>query len=151
MKLTWTVALCVLCTALFVPPVTAQEELSFYGIKFGMNRESIDLIMPLQPDADRVRTPAHGMSSLSFAFDREGLLMEIRATYLIPSDPLEVEGLRQALQQKFVSPLRAAFPDVLVNLDEYSNRAGLTLVLISKGIRTQNVNHYRDEYLKKME
>jgi len=123
----------------------SQEPFDFYGLRFGMTKEEVNRIMPVLGDGT-VREPGNGMSSLNLRFDREGRLLEIRAQYPRPEDPLRLEGLRRAVKEAFVLPLRSGQPDINATMDEYGNRAALTLVLMSKGIREQNIEHYKEEY-----
>lgn len=128
----------------------AQEPFSFYGLTFGMTRAETKAVFPEQ-DGSSVLNPGHGMSTLEILFDREGLLMEIRAGYLRPEEKFKSIGLTRALREKFLVPVKETHPDIEVTLDEYANRAAVTLVLQSSGIREKNIEHYKSEYLNALE
>jgi hypothetical protein len=128
----------------------AEGEFSFYGLRFGMTRVEVNEIMLLTAD-NGIMKPGHGMLSLGLVFDRTDLLLEIHAAYEKPEGELRVEGLRRALREKFVAPLRKEHPGISAAIDEYVNRASLTLVLASKGIREENIQFWHDEYLDDME
>ena len=72
---------------------------SFYGLRFGMTKDEVTLAFR-SFDGRRVVSPGHGMESLEIAFDREETVMEFRAVYLKPGDPLELIGLQRALREK---------------------------------------------------
>jgi hypothetical protein len=146
-------AVLVLLTALTFCPVglAAQDEFDFYGLRFGMTRGEIETVMPLKEGSGIVTDPGHGISSIELSFEREGRLMEIRAVYTRPDEPLEDEGLRRALRERFITPVKSTFPGIQATLDEFSNRAGITLVFLNKGLREKNIHYHRDRYLKLME
>ena len=127
-----------------------QPPFSFYGLQFGMTRDEVaQKVKGL--DGNSVRDPGHGIGALELQFDREDLLMEIRAAYLRPSDPLELIGVQRALRERFVAPIATAHPDISVTLDEYSNRAALTVVLLSTGLREKNIEFHKREFLKQLQ
>lgn len=139
------------CIAATPHPAAAQQQpLSFYGLQMGMSRtEVLQKVKAL--DVNTVRDPGHGIAALELNFDREDLLIEIRASYLRPTDPLEFAGVQRALREKFVAPISTAHPDVAVTLDEYGNRAMLTLILNSTGLREKNIEFYKREFLKQLQ
>ncbi len=122
----------------------------FYGLRFGMTQAEVQAVFPGQRGA-MIVDPGHGMSSLELGFDREGLLMEIRAGYLRPEGTLENTGIKRALREKFVAPVNENHPGVDVTIDEFSNRAAYTVIFQSSGIREKNIEHYKQEYLRAME
>jgi len=141
-------AACVGSTA--QPAAAQQQTLSFYGLQMGMTRA--DAAQKFKGfDGGTVRDPGHGIAALELNFDREDLLMEIRAAYLRPADPLEFAGVQRALREKFVAPISAAHPDISVTLDEYGNRAALTLILLATGIREKNIEFHKREFLKQLQ
>lgn len=131
-------------------PAAAQQAYSFYGLQMGMTRDAVAQRFK-GFDGASVRDPGHGIDALELQFDRENLLFEIRATYLRPSDPLELIGVQRALREKFVAPITTAHPDIAVTLDEYGNRAAMTLVLLSTGIREKNIEFHKREFLKRLQ
>ena len=132
------------------PAAAQQQPLSFYGLQMGMTRaDAAQKVNGLE--GNTVRDPGHGIVTLELNFDREDLLIEIRASYLRPSDPLEFTGVQRALREKFVAPISTAHPDISVTLDEYGNRATLTLILNSTGLREKNIEFYKREFLKQLQ
>ena len=131
-------------------PPRAQEAFTFYGLRFGMTAEAVKDLFPAL-EGGTVRKPGWGMSSLEVIFDREGLLMEIRAGSISPGERFQVTGLQRALREKFMVPVQEGFPGIDVTLDEFSNRAAFTLVMQSNGIREKNIEYYKSGYLKAME
>lgn len=129
---------------------SAQEVFSFYGLRFGMTRGEVQELFP-GPKGVPLQDPGHGMSSLEFFYDREDLLMEIRAGYLRPEGNLENIGLKRALRERFVVPVTEVHPDIDVTIDEFTNRAAYTVVFQSIGIRDKNIEHYKQEFLRAME
>jgi len=91
------------------------------------------------------------MSELELVFDREGLLMEIRASWPRPDDPFQYQGLLRALREKFVAPAAAKFPSVAVTLDEYSNRAAVRLIFLATAIRERNIDFHKGTFLKTLQ
>ena len=142
-------ALCALLVAAAVPCGAADEQFGFYGLQFGMRRRRSPRHVPLQGTASP--TPGHGMSELELVFDREDLLMEIRAGWPRPADPLELQGTLRALREKFVTPAAARFPTVSVTVDEYSNRAAVRLIFLSTSIREKNIDYYKNRALKALQ
>jgi hypothetical protein len=133
--------------ALAAPAVArgaAEGDFSFYGLRLGARRAEVAKVVQLEGDA--VKNPGHGMSELELVFDREDALMEIRASWPRPADPLELQGLQRALREKFVGPVSAAFPTVSVTVDEYGNRAAVRLVFLSTTLRERSIDHYRARY-----
>lgn len=131
-------------------PCAAQQELfSFYGLTFGMVKGAVAKAVPMVDGV--VKSPGHGMTAMELVFDREDLLMQIRATWPRPADPLEHQGLVRALRERFVAPLAAKHPSIAVTLDEYSDRASVALVLLDTTVREKNIEHYKDRYLKALE
>lgn len=137
---------------LLVPAVArgaAEAEFSFYGLRLGMPRAEVAKVVELREDA--VKNPGHGMSELELAFDREGALMEIRAGWPRPADPLELQGLQRALRERFIGPVGAAFPTVSVTLDEFGNRAAVRVVFLSTTLRERSIDHHRARYRKQLD
>ena len=131
----------------------AEEAFDFYGLRFGMSGKDAAVAAPFIPGENgqaNVKNPGRGMVALTLVFDREDLLMEIHASYPRPEEPLELEGVRRALRERFVTPVQAGFKDVTVSMDEYANRAALTLVFVSRTRREKNIEYYKGEFLKKM-
>lgn len=134
-------------TLVATPPCGAvEEQFGFYGLQFGMTKAAVGRIVPL--DGTVSPNPGHGMSELEFVFDREDLLMEIRAGWPRPADPLEIQGLLRALRERFVTPVAAKFPAVAVTIDEYSNRAAVRISFLATGIREKNIEFYKNRALK---
>ena len=77
--------------------------------------------------------------------------MEIRAGYPKPDEPMQAEGLRRALNQKLLHPVRTTYPDLEASIDEYGNRAGLTVMIRDKGLREENIQFFQNQFLSKME
>ncbi|HWR97695.1 MAG TPA: hypothetical protein VN317_04670 [Candidatus Methanoperedens sp.] len=145
-------AVALLAAALVVAPSAAgaaDEQFSFYGLQFGITKAEAGRRLPLTGTI--VRTPGHGMSELELLFDREDLLMEIRAGWPKPEDPLEQQGLLRALRERFVSPTTAKFPAIAVTLDEYSNRAAVRVVFLATNIREKNIEFHKNRLLKTFE
>ncbi len=133
------------------PPATKPEEFSFYGLRFGLSRAEASTLFKTNEGGTEALKPGHGMMFLSLAYDHRDRLMEIKASYQRPDNPYALEGLRQALQAKFVQPVTARFRNVAVNSDEYGNAAALTLVFQSLDLRQETIDYHRDEMLKKLE
>jgi hypothetical protein len=131
-------------------PQPSQPAFSFYGLRFGMSRAEIGKLVTLQA-SDAVTSPGHGMSTLSLEFDRNDLLMEIRAGYARPDEPMRAEGLRRALTAHLVQPVRTGQPGLEATIDEYGNRAGLTVVIRDKGLREENIHFYENQFLSSFE
>jgi len=129
-----------------IPARAADEAFSFYGLQFGMTRDEVDRRFGL--DGSAVRKPGHGMSGLEVAFDREDLLMEIRASWPRPEDPLAYQGLLRALRERFVATVGAKFPTVAVTIDEYSNRAAVQLDFLATDIREKNIDYHKARFLE---
>jgi hypothetical protein len=129
----------------------AQEEpFSFYGLKFGMTRDQTREVFPGQT-GDIIKDPGKGMTSLVLLFDGNDRLYEMRARYARPDDPFMAEGLKRALSQKFIGPVRDIYPALDISIDEYSDRASLTIVILSRAIRELNIEFHKGEFLKAME
>ena len=122
----------------------AEGDFSFYGLRLGAKRAEVAKVVQLE--GDTVKNPGHGMSELELVFDREDALMEIRASWPRPADPLELQGLQRALREKFVGPVSAAFPSVSVSVDEYGNRAAVRIVFLSNTLRERSIDHHRTRY-----
>ncbi len=144
--------------ALAAAPLQAAEarkqegdRFSFYGIEFGMSREEIRAMMTTNAEATEAIKPGHGMEYLTFAYDDRDRLLEIRASYLRPGKPLEEEGLKRALREKFLQSVGARYRNVGVNFDEYGNRAAFTVVFTSLDLREENIEAYKNEVLKRLE
>jgi hypothetical protein len=153
-------AIAALLLALALPAARAQaqaarpavdDRFSFYGLRFGTVREEIKTLKRTNPEVTEVIDPGHGMVSLHLSYDYVGRLSEIRASYERPVDKMREQALRQALRERFLQPIGLHWKDVSGDLDEYYNRAALTLVLISIDLRQQELDHYKDQYLKEME
>jgi hypothetical protein len=137
--------------SLLTPNVSSAEDaFNFYGLEFGMTREAAGQVFPLLK-GNIVREPGHGMSTLELYFDRRELLMEIRASYPKPEGKLENTGLQRALREKFLFEVREGLPGITANVDEYGNRAAVTVVFQSHGIREENIEYYKQGFLKAME
>jgi hypothetical protein len=139
-----------LCLLLIPDPAASQEVFSFYGLTFGMTRAEAENIFPLHSD-NMAKEPGHGMTSLELSFDRESLLMAISASFSKPDGKLESMGLTRALREKFAAPVRENHPGISLTIDEHANRAAVVVTLQSFGIREQNIEHYRGEFLKILE
>ena len=129
-----------------VPCGAVDEQFSFYGLQFGMTKAETGRIVTLE--GNTARNPGHGMISLELVFDREELLMEIRAGWPRPEEALEYQGFLRALREKFVAPTNSRFPTVAVTLDEYSNRAAIQVHFLSTGIREKNIEFHKNRFLK---
>jgi hypothetical protein len=129
----------------------AKEEFSFYGLRLGMTEDEARAIYPNAAAGREVMNPGHGMLYLVVQYDWRRRLSEIRAAYERPEDPLRYEALGRALRERFVQPIGARWRDVAVSIDEYSNRAALTLVLSSVDLREESLTHFKNEYLQKMD
>jgi hypothetical protein len=152
MMTTIVVRLLVLGWMLLAPAVArsaAEGDFSFYGLRLGMQRADAAKVVELQ--GDTVKAPSHGMSELELVFDRENALMEIRASWPRPAEPLELQGLQRALREKFVAPVTAAFPTVSVSVDEYGNRAALRVVFLSTTLRERSIDFYRARFRKTLD
>jgi hypothetical protein len=121
-----------------------EGDFSFYGLRLGAARAEVAKVVAL--DGNAVNNPGHGMSELELVFDRQDALMEIRASWPRPADPLELQGLQRALREKFVGPVTAAFPSVSVTVDEYGNRAAVRIVFLSNTLRERSIDHHRARY-----
>ena len=147
---TWMrIASCAALLAAAAPAVAADEQFGFYGLQFGMTKAEAGRHVPL--DGTISKNPGHGMTELELLFDREDLLMEIRAGWPRPEDPLEVQGVLRALRERFVVPVSAKFPAIAVTLDEYSNRAAVRISFLSTGIREKNIDFYKNRLLKTLQ
>ena len=131
------------------PSQAADETFSFYGLRFGTPRAEI--AKQTQLTGSLVRNPGHGLSDLELVFDREDVLVEIRAGWPRPEDPLVLQGLMRALREKFIAPTSARFPAIAVTVDEYSNRAAIRVVFIATNIREKNIEHHKNEFLKTLQ
>lgn len=141
-----------LTAALLAAPVCApgaDEPFSFYGLQFGITKAEAARRVPLTGTV--ARNPGHGMSELELVFDREDLLMEIRAGWPRPEDPLELQGLMRALRERFVAPTTAKHPAIAVTIDEYSNRAAVRVVFLATNIREKNIEYHKNRLLKAFE
>ncbi len=130
--------------------VFAQEEFSFYGLKFAMSRSEVQAVFP-SLEGNFVREPGHGMVSLELLFDREDLLMEMRASYPRPEGKLEEVAVKRALREKFILFTGENHPEVQATLDEYSNQTAYTVVFLSSTIREKNIEYFMGEFLKGLE
>jgi hypothetical protein len=128
------------------------QDFSFQGLHFRMTREQVRALYPTaNPEATEIRTPGHGMMFLNLGYDHRDRLMEIRASYQRPDTPLADEGLRRALRDRWVAPVTAKYRNVAVSVDEYGNRAAMTVVFLSQDVREESINFFRDEMLKKLD
>ena len=125
----------------------AQEIFDFYGLTFGMVPEEAARHVP-NLEGTVSHDPGHGMTDLELVFDREDLLMEIRASWPRPEDPFAYQGMLRALRERFVSPVSARFPTVAVTLDEFSNRAAIGLVFLATDLREKNIDYHKNRFLR---
>jgi hypothetical protein len=142
----------VACVALLLsamPGAAAEESFSFYGLQFGTPKAEVAKQIPLSGTI--AKNPGHGMSDLELVFDREDLLVEIRASWPRPEDPLVYQGVLRALREKFVAPTGLRFPAIAVTLDEYSNRAAIRLVFLATNIREKNIEYHKAAFLKTLQ
>ncbi len=140
---------CAALIAAAAPAGAADENFSFYGLQFGMTKAEAG--RHVQLDGTSSKNPGHGMSELELLFDREDLLMEIRAGWPRPADPLEFQGVLRALRERFVAPVTTKFPAVAVTVDEYSNRAAVRVSFLATGIREKNIEFYKNRLLKTLQ
>lgn len=138
--------LCVLLLGLSVPCRAGDEQFSFYGLQFGMTRTQVGERYALQ--GDLVKNPGHGMTDVELVFDREGQLMEIRASWPRPEEAHELQGLQRALRERFLGPVSNKFPAIAATLDEYGNRAAIRVTFLSTAIRERNIDFHKARYLK---
>ena len=131
-------------------PLMGEDAFSFYGLKFSMTRDEAAAVFP-SLEGNLVREPGHGMSTLELLFDREDLLIEIRAAYPRPEEKLAQVGARRALKEKFIVPVRDTYPDVEVTLDEYANQTAYTMIFPSGALREKNIEYYKGEFLRSLE
>ena len=141
--------LCMVLCFTVLPSAAVDEQFSFYGLQFGMTRAVVGQRLPLQ--GNLAKNPGHGMTDLEFVFDRDDLLMEIRASWQRPEEPLLSQGLLRALREMFVAPTNARFPAVAVTMHEYGNRAAVRLVFLSTSLRERNIEFYKNNYLKTLQ
>ena len=149
-KWTFSILIIPLCLLLIPGPAAGQEAFSFYGLTFGMTRAEAEKVFPLHSN-NMAKEPGHGMTSLELSFDREDLLMAIRASFSKPEVKLESMGLKRALREKFSAPVRENHPGIAVTIDEHANRAAMVVTFQSSGIRERNIEHYKGEFLKMLE
>jgi len=129
----------------------AGEEFSFYGLRFGMDVQEVRRVFPTNADGTEALEVKHGMRFLQFVYDYRNRLGEIRASYERPGDGLREAALRLALRERFIQPISSRWRNVTTSLDENSNRAAIILVLVSQTMRQEAIEHFRDEYLSKMD
>jgi hypothetical protein len=149
-KAAYSVLIVTLCLFLTPGLAAGQEAFSFYGLTFGMTRAEAEMVFPLHTN-NMAKEPEHGMASLELSFDRENLLMAISASYSRPEVRLESTGLKRALREKFAAPVRGNHPEISVTIDEHANRAAIVITFQSNGIKEQNIEYYKGEFLKMME
>jgi hypothetical protein len=128
------------------PALSVDEPFSFYGLQFGMTKQEVGRRFPV--DGNLVKNPGHGMSDLEVYFDREDLLMEIRASYPKPEEPFESAGLQRALRERFVGPVSAKYPAIAVTIDEFSNRAAVKVVFLATNLREKSIEFHKNRFLK---
>jgi hypothetical protein len=154
------VVLAALALALGAPAADAQEAkkgeagreaYSFYGLRFGMTVDEVRAVVKTGERGTEALKPEHGMMHLVMAYDYRGRLAEIRASWERPAEPQREEGLRRAINEKFVAPAAARSREVSATIDEFSNRSALTLVLVALDLREEGLNHFKAEYLKQLE
>ena len=136
------------------PPSQSQqqtEEFSFYGLRFGMSPEQVKGVFRTNENATEAIDPQHGMMYLVFTYDFRGRLSEIRASYERPPDRLRETALRQVLREKYILPIGSRWRGLTVDLDENFNRAALTLVIVSAEMRQEAIEHFKAEFLGRME
>lgn len=138
--------LCIAALADARPCGAVDEPFAFYGLQFGMSRAEAAQRFTL--DGDLVKAPGHGLSDIELVFDRDGQLMELRASWPRPDDPFELQGLQRALREKFAAPIASRFPAIAVTIDEYGNRAAVRLVLLSTAIREKNIDYHKNRFLR---
>lgn len=129
----------------------ADDRFSFYGLRFGTVREEVKRLRRTNPEGTEVLDPGHGMVSLHLTYDYLGRLGEIRASYERPADKLHELALRQALRERFLQQIGTRWRDVSGDIDEYFNRAALTLVFVATDLRQEALDHFKEQYLKAME
>lgn len=147
-------ALALLCGAAGAGAQAARagaEEFDFYGVRFGMTPEQVRAALPANATGTEALEPKHGMRYLQFVYDYRNRVGEIRASYERPADGLRESALRLALKERFSQPVTARWRDISVALDETSNRAAITLVIVSQAMRQEAIEHFRDEFLRAME
>ncbi len=122
-------------------------EFTYRGVKFGMTREEVSKLVPLDPDSNRAARSGFADKNVNFQFDDRGQLYVIEISYLLEG-PLAVSAMRRALQKKYgVSNASEGvwdLDDVLVSIDEYYGNP-------SHYLRT-TITHKRlyDEYLDRL-
>lgn len=142
-------ALCVVLCSTVLPCAAGDELFTFYGLHFGMARAAVAQRLQLQ--GNLVKNPGHGMTDLELVFDRDDLLMEIRASWPRPEEPLQNQGLLRALREMFIAPTSVKFPSVAVTLDEYGNRAAVRLVFLATGLREKSIEFHKNGFLKTLQ
>ncbi len=133
------------------PGAASAEEFSFYGLAFGMTRDEVRAQVRANDAATEAVRPGHGMMFLSLRYDHRDRLMEIRASYQRPDDPLAFEGLRAALRERLILPVSARFRNISVNADDYSNAAATILVFQNMDMRQGMIDHFKAEALKMLQ
>ncbi len=133
------------------PGAASAEEFSFYGLVFGMTRDEVRAQLHTNDRATEAAKPGHGMMFLSFGYDHRDRLMEIRASYQRPDNPLAFEGLRAALREKFILPISSRFRNISVNADDYSNAAATAIVFQNMDMRQAMIDYFKAEALKTLQ
>jgi hypothetical protein len=132
-------------------PAAGADEFAFYGLVFGMTRDEVRAQVRTNDAVTEAARPGHGMMYLSFAYDHRDRLMEIRASYQRPDNPLAYEGLRAALREKLIQPVTTKFRNIAVTTDDYTNAAATTIVYQNVDMRQEMIDHFKAEALKSLQ
>ncbi len=82
---------------------TAAEEFTYRGVKFGMTREELSKLVPLEDGTNRAAgRKSFADKKVTFQFDDKGQVYAIEFEYWIPEPArLMQAALRRALQKKY--------------------------------------------------
>jgi hypothetical protein len=81
----------------------AAAEFSYRGVKFGMTREEISKLVPLEPGTNEVTGRQSFMDKqVAFQFDDKGQLYVVEISYWVPEPvQLKLAAMKRALQKKY--------------------------------------------------
>ena len=130
---------------------TGAEEFTYRGVKFGMTREEVLKLVPLENGSNRVAgQKSFADKKVTFQFDDKGQVYAIEMDYWIPKPGRPIlDALRKALQKKFA----------VANPSEKVWDLGYAFMSFEEYYSTNPVRYYRttithkrlyDEYLDRL-
>lgn len=149
-KRQWILTVLLGCFLLGSATKSAAAEFTYRGVKFGMTREAVSKLVPLEGESNQAAAnKGSADKKVAFKFDDKGQLYVIEISYRIPPpEHLMAPALRRALQKKYGVSNPSEKPwdlgDALMSFEEYS--------LSKQDYLRTRITHTRlyDEYVERL-